>query len=298
MKNELIYEEEKKLIIATGDPLVLFEEDPLSMMRAVRLVAETGFGFHGKIYKAILEKENLLATISADDIREEFERAITAEYAGKGLKMIAGTGLLKYFIGEHAEKTARWEADLLDGLGENIDKTKRIRLRRLALFYLCFNKKEALKALSMMNYDAETEDTITDALELLDKINFLATTFEIKQFIARHGFERYEFLHNLSKARRIVYDLDDAKIKSRHYLLEYIEGMGEPILVEDLKIDKNDIVMNEITSEDKADELLLMLLDLVHKEPGRNTKKELLAYAERYSKSPIQAAFRKVRWLR
>jgi len=300
MKNELILDEQKKLIMATGDPRALFEERPLLMMRAVRQAAETGYDLHGGLFKAILEKGDLLKSVMIEGIREEFEAIIVAEYAGKGLKMLAGTGLIRYILGRKlAENMPKQAAELFTGLSENIDKSKMIRERRLGLFYTCFGVDDGIDAVEILKFDKETERKLVFALKYLEKLNFLATLFEIKQFIARHGMERYEYINNLSKAKRAVYDLDDAKIRSRYYLLEYIEERDEPIFIKDMNISKSDLIKYNIASEEKADEILEMLLEMVHEKPHLNNKRALLDHAEKFAKNPVQAMFQKMpRWLR
>jgi len=297
---EFINDVEKRLIKTTVDPMIMFEEEPLMMFVAIRAVSESGFDLHGTIYNAILKKEGLLANVSTDSVREELEAVITAEYAGKGLKMLIGTGLIRHIVGtELAANMSKYAKSELVGLAENIDKTKRVRARRLGLFYLCFEKKEALEAIKMLNFDAETKGLLIDAATIFDKINFLANTFELKQFIVRHGIERYEYLHNLSKAKRIVYDLDDTKIKSRNFLMDYIEERGEPVFLEELDVDRYDIINNGIAGEEKVDEILSVLLELVHEYPQKNTKKILLAHAQKHANNPVSAVFQKMpRWLR
>ena len=289
---------QEKLIRVVGDPLVRFEEDPLRMMRAARFAAETGFDIHKKTYKAILQKGALLEKISADRIRQEFEKLIVAKFAGKGLKMLHSLGLMPVIVGELAEEMTSREMTDFDTLAENIDKTKRIKDRRLGLFYLCFERKGALAAVRRLKFDSKMTGKLEDALNHLESMCFLADKFEIKQFIAKIGPDRYEYLDGLSKAQRIVYDLQEHKILGRYYLLQDMEANKEPMFISDLKIDGNDIIENGIAEGEKVGEILGMLLDLVHKEPKRNTKEELLRYAEQYATNIIKATFRKVRWIR
>ena len=297
--NEFTIDADKRLIKPATDPLILFDEDPLLMLQAIRLVSESGFDIHGGIYDAILKKEGLLSKAGTDAVREEFEAIITAEHAGKGLKMLAGTGLIRHIIGDGiAGNLSKYARDEFVGLAENIDKTKKNKERRLGLFYLCFGRGEAMEAIKFLDFSPEMKDLLRDAVTLTEKLNFLANTFEIKQFIVRYGADRFEYLHNLSKAKRIVYDLDDYKIRSRNFLLDYIEENGEPVFIEDMDIDIYDIINSGIANEEKAEEILSMLLDLVHKDPRKNKKDVLLSYAGQYAKNPVQAAFRKVRWLK
>jgi hypothetical protein len=163
---------------------------------------------------------------------------------------------------------------------------------------LCFEKKAALEAVKFLKFDSKIVAKVKDALEHIEPMNFLATKFELKQFIASIGPERYKYLEDVSKAQRIVYDLHVNKILSRFYLLEEIKDKGEPIFIEDLKIDANDIIENKIVEDEKVDELLHMLLDLTHNDPRQNTKKALLNHARKYANNKFKAAFRKVKWMR
>ena len=270
---------EEKQIKIVGDPLVRFTEDPLLILQAVRAAAEEGLPLHKATKDAIPEKRELLKTIDISGIRQEFEKIITAEFAGKGLKMLLNARLMQYIIGDLADYMTKWSVKQLAILAENIDKTKRIKERRLGLFYLCFEKKQAFEAINLLKYDIETRTRLTDALNHLDALNFLATKEELKRFLSRRGRESYEYLDGLSKAQRIVYDLHESKILSRQYLMQLIQNNDEPIYLEDLSIDKNDIIENGIATGGKADQILEELLDLVHRQPGLNSKKTLLKSA-------------------
>ena len=79
-------------------------------------------------------------------------------------------------------------------------------------------------------------------LERIIDINFLNTDMEFKKFLFKYGNERYNYLHNLSKAMRIVYDQPSLKIESRNYMMKKIISGNEPVFVEDLVIDANDIM--------------------------------------------------------
>ncbi|MCL1809080.1 MAG: hypothetical protein FWG42_04820 [Clostridiales bacterium] len=288
----------KKLISAAQDPAALFEENPMAMMRTVRFAAESGFDIHIKTYDAILEKAALLKDADVDRTREEFEKILVAEFAGKGLKMLAGTELMPCVIGGLAEKMTKRAMKQFAVLAENIDKTKRVRDRRVVLFYLCFEEKAALGAVKFLGFDARTAGLVADAMRLLEPMCFLANEYELKRFVFRCGEEKYRYLDSLSKAQRIVYDMPDVKILGRHYMMELIKSKGDPIFIEDLAVDADDIVCRNIAEGDKADQILLELLDMVHKDPKLNTREHLLRQAESYSKNVFRMPFQKMRWLK
>lgn len=295
---EFTVDAEKNQLRAAEDPLVRFAETPLLMLKAVRTAAELGIEFHKITRKAIHEKSPLLKEANAGEIRNEFEKIIAAEFAGMGLRMLIETKLLRYIIGDLYEKLSNRSMIHLALLMENIDKTKQIRERRLGLFYLCFEKKQALEAMKLLEYDAGAAACINDALEHLDSLCFVATKQELKQFMARRGLERYKYLEGLAKAQRIAYELPETKILSRHYLMQQIKNNGEPIFLEDLKITRDEIEENDIAFGKKAERIMEDLLELVHITPALNTNKDLLLYAKKFSRNPFASMYQKIKKVR
>jgi len=287
------YVEENRIRIP-GDPCERFSEEPALMMQAVRVAAELGQELHETIKDAIDEKRKLLSLTSTAEIRQEFEKIMTAEFAGHGLKILSDAGLLFFIAGNLAERMPKRTKEQLFGLIGNIDKTKRIRERRLGLFYLCFDKRPAFEAVRLLNYDKKTEELLDCALKHLDAMSFLVDEREFKRFLARCGRERYEYLEGLAKAQRIVYNLPESRILGRHYMMQQIKDDNEPVFIEDLKIDADDLLENDIAAGDKADRILETLLRLVHNKPALNKKKVLLFYAKKYAKNPLLPVYLKL----
>jgi tRNA nucleotidyltransferase (CCA-adding enzyme) len=267
-----------KLIRMIGDPFVRLVDDPIRMVRAIRITAETGFDLHMQIYKAIYGKSALFENASIDKIRMEFEKLVVGNFAGKGFKMLVATGIFRYILGSFS-KTQK-ELRQFEILAERLGKAENKKNIRLGLFYTCFDKKNAILAIERMNFDSKTIAILDDAINELESVTLCTDKLELKQLIARIGMERYKYLDELSRGKQVVYNLHDRKILERQAMLEEIEANDEPIFLQDLKIDGNDITEGGIAKGEKVGELLQMLLALVHREPERNTKNELLAYTE------------------
>ena len=288
-----------KLIRSIGNPSERFKEDPLRMLRAVRFAAELNFDLSKSVYEAIVENWRLLENSSIDKIRKELENLLVANFAGKGLNMMADTGLMAVIVGEDvSRKMSTREMQNFTTLCENIDKTKPIITRRLGLLYTCFDEKRGLEAIEKMNFDSETHQHLVDAMKEMTKIYFIADGKDLKLYLVEHGMDRYNYIHNLSKAQSIVYDQWDSKIKNRMYLLNEIHKKGEAIFVEDLAIDANDLIEAGIATNENAGQILLMLTDVVHKKPVLNTRKDLLIYAKKFSKNKLMASLRRVNWIK
>lgn len=282
-----------------GDPMERLKQDPSRMLRAVRLVAELNFELNRDLRDAILAQSSLMDHVSKEKILEEFSRILGAEYAGKGLRLLAGLNLMPFIIGEDlALHMTKNELDDFSTYCENIHKTKQNPRRRMGLFYLIFSGKRGLKAIEMLPHTAKNMQHFNDQLKYMHKIYFIRTKIEFKQFIVRIGMERYQYLQNLAKAQRIVYDLPEEKVLSRDYLLTVIRNEKEPLFVEDLAINGDDLIAAGFEEGEGIGQMLYMLLDAVHLKPQRNEERELLKLAKVYKKSWLKRTSRNITWLK
>ncbi len=290
----------KRLIRPIGDPQKLFQEEPIRMMEAVRLAAELGFDLQKSIYDAIVANWRRLLDYDIGAIRTEFELLIVSDHAGRGLSMLAETGLMAVILGEDvAGRLSMSDTNSFKILCKGIDKTKPVLLRRLGLLYATMTKKRGLAAIERMNYDPKTKMHLEDAMTEVIKVNFLNDDEQFKRYLFEHGLERYEYIHNLSKAQRIVYDHPPLKIEARNYRMKTIMSRNEPVFVEDLVIDANDIIEAGITdSPEKAEELLDLIIAVVHKNPKNNERDILLKTAKKFSRNKFAAKTRYVRWVK
>lgn len=290
----------KHMIRVIGEPAKLFQEEPIRMMEAVRLAAELGFDLQKSIYDAIVANWRRLLDYDIAAIRGELELLLVSDHAGKGLSMLAETGLMAVVFGEDiAAKMSMSDTNSFKILCEGIDKTKPVRLRRLGLLYATLSKKKGLAAIERMQFDPKSKMHLDDAMTEVIKVNFLNDDEQFKRYLFEHGLERYEYVHNLAKAQRIVYDHPAVKIESRNYRMKTITAQNEPVFVEDLVIDANDIIQAGITdSPEKAEELLNLVVALVHKNPKNNERNTLLKAAKKFSRNKFAAKTRYVRWVR
>lgn len=93
----------KRLIVAVGDPEDRIFEDPLRMMRAVVLVARTGYRLDGDTFGAIKRKVDLLKSVSQERIRDELLKVMRTDKPSRAFKTMARTGLLQYVLPELAD---------------------------------------------------------------------------------------------------------------------------------------------------------------------------------------------------
>ncbi len=289
-----------KLVRTVSGADEMFKEEPIRMMRAVRLAAETGFDLHQSVFDAILANWRLLLEGSIVPVREELEQILVSEHAGKALSLMAESGLMAVVFGEEiSRKMNHNDMQAFQTVCENIDKTKKVKVRRLGLLFTTLSPRKALAAIHRMDFDPVTRQHLEDGVNEIVNISFLHDGRAFKKYLFEHGMERYNYLHNLSKAMRVVYDQPSLKIESRNFLMKQIQTNKEPVFVEDLVIDANDIMEAGIAdTAEKAEELLNQVVAVVHKNPKNNQRDLLLKTAKKYSRNKLAAKTRNVRWIR
>ena len=99
---------ESGVIRPVGDPLERMRDDPLRMLRAVRFETtlskpEKPFALTPDLEEAIRENAHWLESISAERIRDEFEKILISENVALGLRTLVRLGLMPYIVPEFME---------------------------------------------------------------------------------------------------------------------------------------------------------------------------------------------------
>ena len=99
---------EHGVIRPVGDPLDRMRDDPLRMLRAVRFAATLSkparpFALTTGLEEAIRENAHWLKSISAERIRDEFEKILRSENVSSGLRSLVRLGLMEYIVPEFME---------------------------------------------------------------------------------------------------------------------------------------------------------------------------------------------------
>ena len=136
----------KKRILRTPlDPDITYSDDPLRMLRAIRLATQLDFTIEKNSLAAITNNNSLINIISNERIVNEITKILTSVKPSKGFLILEKTGLLKHIF---PELTALRGVEELDGKRhkdnfyhtlEVVDnlciKSKNIWLRWAALFH-------------------------------------------------------------------------------------------------------------------------------------------------------------------
>jgi poly(A) polymerase len=89
-----------RLIRAVGVAEDRFADDPLRLLRAVRLAAQLAFEIDPSTRRAIAACAESLATISRERVAQEMAKLLTSRLAGLGIRLLSDLGLMQQIVPE------------------------------------------------------------------------------------------------------------------------------------------------------------------------------------------------------
>ncbi|MFO7897263.1 MAG: CCA tRNA nucleotidyltransferase [Candidatus Cloacimonadales bacterium] len=113
-----------KILRTTNDPQLVFSEDPLRLLRAIRFAAQLDFQIEQSCWQAIKELHAKLANISKERIRDELCKTLLAKNPARGFSLLRDSSLLAYIIGDFSSlDQAGWQQLLakLEELPDNLE---------------------------------------------------------------------------------------------------------------------------------------------------------------------------------
>ncbi len=152
------------IIRCIGEPKVRFKENPIRMLRAVRMAAEYNFNPESHTFQAMLHMGRLLSKSGPDRIRTDFMRLISAPFASRGLKLLVDTNLLEAITGFSTELLGTGTMNDLHRLIQSIDQTPNGTENRLALFYGSFGPERGSLAIETLHFDKKTRKRLEQKL--------------------------------------------------------------------------------------------------------------------------------------
>lgn len=288
-----------RVIRTIGDPMRRFEEDPIRILRGIRFAAQLDFAVEEKTLEAMKKQVYLLEKVNINLRREEFRKLITAQNSSRGLGLCLSTGALYPILGEACMNDLnKFETSAFSQLAENIDRSRIEDEFRLGLVFLCFEKEKALQAIERLQFDHHMNRLLTAAQNYLEDLSFINTRIHLKRFIYKVGEDIYDYLENLAKQQRKVYDLSEYKIRNRLTIYKDIKKFNEPLFIRDLAVNGDDLKKIGMVEGQEIGQMLDMLMDVVHKHPALNNPEALLKKAKQFQKNPVSVMLRKVVWFK
>jgi len=309
---------ERGIIRTVGNAEERFGEDALRMFRAIRFAAELGFTINSETFTAITTKKELLKNVSRERIRDEFNKIIMSDNPMIGLAMVEKLDIIDYISpvfktmvnvqqNKKAHKYDVWEHSLR-AMQHAADNKYGLEIRLAALFHDIGkppSKREAEGKTTFFGHEVvssrvthETLRSLNYSKEIIDKTTklvrwhmFFSDTNEIslsavRRLITKVGKENIWDLINLRKCDRIGTGRPkEEPYRFRKYQSMIDEVMRDPISVDMLKIDGNDLINKiGINPGPKIGQILVLLLEDVLDNPELNDLDLLLNKASDLNK--------------
>lgn len=287
----------------------LFSDDPLRMLRAIRLHAVYGFAIEDGTWQEILQLKGLLALTAPERIREEFNRILLSERPGQGVRMLYKSGLLQYIVPElipaagFDQRSYHHDRDVLEHSLAALDNTSpRLPLRLAALLHdvakpVCFSldewgkghfyghhvvgSKMANVIMSRLRYDWQTTEKVASLIRAhMSRFEKLRDR-SLKKLIVEVGQDNIEDLLELQRAD-IIASAPPADFTSLNQLDEEIRRIideGIPLQRSDLAVTGEDLISLGYRPGPELGRTLQVLLDIVLDDPLRNERDLLLEIA-------------------
>jgi len=329
----------KKIIKAVGNAEDRFNEDALRMMRAVRFAStlngnpkseirnpkqyqnsklkiQNGWEIENNTFNAIRKNAGNLKFISAERIRDEFEKIILSDHPAEGVIMLHETGLLRQFIPEF-EKAVGMEQGfhhydgpyrhVFDHLIASLEKcpSKKLEVRLASLLHDIGKpqtKGGSGKATTFYNHQYAgakitrqilsrlrfSRETIDKTVLLVQNHMFYYNVDEVgeagvRRVVRKVGMENINDLIDVRIADRLGSGVKKAvPYKLRHFKYMVEKVSKDPISVKQLKINGNDLIRElKMQPGPKIGGILDVLLAEVIEKPELNDKKDLLKFAKK-----------------
>ncbi|MEX1123924.1 MAG: HD domain-containing protein [Patescibacteria group bacterium] len=89
-----------KQIRSVGNAVERFHEDPLRMLRAIRLATQLGFSIERKTFLAIIGEKDRFGVLSAERVRQEIDKILLSPTPSQGIELLKESGLIAYILPE------------------------------------------------------------------------------------------------------------------------------------------------------------------------------------------------------
>jgi tRNA nucleotidyltransferase (CCA-adding enzyme) len=286
----------QKIIRGVEDPVERIKEDPLRMLRAIRLACEFDFKIDKVTLRVIEENSSLIKKVSPERIRDEFTKILLSNHPRRGFKLLYRLGLLRFIMPELQKCAGIYRENFREGedlLEHTLDMVASLlpdlNLRLSVLLYHIksisrLDEKEEivvkiLKRIRFKNAVIKKVTTLTN--EDWQAINF-SQKKKIRQLASRIGMENlkdtWELKKVLIKESRSSEEFKSAEIERAENKIKETLQERPPVSLKDLAVKGKDLF--ELGYKEGKEMRLVQkeLLNLVLEKPTLNQKKILLTW--------------------
>ena len=284
----------QKTIKGVGNPKERIKEDPLRMLRAIRLACELDFKIDKVTLQAIEESSLLIKKVSPERVRDEFIKILLSNYSRRGFKLLYRLGLLRFIMPELQKHAGIYRENFCKGedlLEHTLDMAASLppdlSLRLSAILYnikyiprLDEKKEIIVKILQRIKF----KNAVIRKVTMLTQENYQDIDFSkkmnIRNLASRIGMENLEDAWELKKAlikeNRSSEKSKSVEIERAENNVREILQEKPPVSLKDLAVKGKDLIELGYNEGEEIGQILKELLNITLEKPLSNKKKILL----------------------
>ena len=263
---------EQKIIKGVGNAAERFQEDALRMLRALRFSAQIGFDIEQKTYEALQQQKGLIKKISVERIRDELEKMLLSEHIEK-INLLWQSGLLNEISPMLSEKMEQYGEQVI----KQIKKAPFDRMIIWTIFLQYMTAEQGEAFLKYLKFDNNTVKTVVMLLKHL-KDDIALEEYELRKKANEMTTEQLNRLLLIQEIQQ------RQNIKQLRDCFDKILQRGDCITLKELTVTGEDLIKTGMVKGKEIGTMLHFLLDVVHRNPEKNTKEILLQCAKEKQK--------------
>ena len=244
LNGKSFYDINQELIRTCGDPDIIFSEDPLRILRAIRFKSRLNFTIEKSTFDGMRKHLHRLSIISRERITDEFTKMLQTRNAYSAVKLLSNIEALKYVIPcdltEEELSERIWASGVIDSL-DLVPKNIEIQLSRIFLKFTDKETEDILKKMRVSNdiikevvwYKNHSDPSIIKTMKGLRK--FLYECERLPRFI--HSLSIFSF-YGVDKTETYSFALHNVGSKMFGYklpingndVMEALNIKGGPII--------------------------------------------------------------------
>jgi tRNA nucleotidyltransferase (CCA-adding enzyme) len=296
----------KRILRAAGDPVERFREDPLRLVRAIRISIELGFRIEKNTMEGILKMSQQLTLVASERIRDELMKILLIRRPSSGFRLLVKSGLLKVFLPELMEgllkrQNAYHKYTIFRHIMETVDSVEQDPILRLAaLFHDIAKPRVRTKDKDEFRFHRHAEESALLAAEIMERLRFSKDMIRsvtnlishhmieydgswsdgaVRRLIRRFGPDSVDLLLSLRKADLLAHGTSSEDLKLLSELEQRIHALSQEISatqIHDLALDGKKIMqILGLSPGPEVGKVLRFLMEKVTDQPVLNTEESL-----------------------
>ncbi len=201
----------RKVVRAVGDPRDRFLEDPLRLLRAVRVATELRFKIEDVTRGVVTDMADQIAGVAKERVRDELMKILVCTRPSTGFNLMKRTALLEFFLPELLEGCGRKQNPryhrytIYKHVMETVDRVEADPVMRLtALLHDIGKPRVREKIAGIYRFYGHEEASARLAREIMGRLKFSKELVGRVSHLIRHHMIGYDSKWGDSAVRRLI----------------------------------------------------------------------------------------------